>query len=424
MATALKAGAALASAKIDPATYSTRAYRAGREFLVRIEALVPRLASRAAEAEALGRVPDASIEDLREAGMYRALVPLDRGGLEMDPASFMEAVVKVSEACPSAGWVGGFFGVHAWQIALCPPEMQDDFWRNGPDARAASSYSPTGKVRSVAGGFILSGTWAFCSGIDHADWIILGGVVADGPHEPEARSFVVPRSDYTIVPDSWNVAGLRGSGSKAITLDEVFVPLGHTHLVLDAYRGTDPGLAINEGPLYRVPWLSIFYSAIGTCALGAALGGLNWFVGDARTRVSPLSGMPAAANPFMHVRLANGLASAQTVRDRTLATWRAMYDTLCQGEPLSRVDRLKSRFEFADATATGYQALSEVYETAGGGAISSAKPLQRYMRDLMAMRNHPTATREVFASLYVQALLDIPPPPFDKSTMGALAIHG
>jgi 3-hydroxy-9,10-secoandrosta-1,3,5(10)-triene-9,17-dione monooxygenase len=408
---------------VELCPYSERAYAAGRELVARVEEILPRLAARAAEAEALGRVPDASIEDMRAVGMYRALVPRERGGLEIDPASFMEAVIAIATACPSAGWVGAFFGVHAWQIALLPPTMQDEFWADGVDVRAASSYSPTGKVTSVEGGFRLDGTWAFCSGIDHADWIILGGVVKDDPDGPEFRSFVVPRADWTVVPDSWNVAGLRGSGSKAITLKSVFVPEHRTHRVSDAQRGTDPGLAVNPGALYRVPWLTIFYSAISSTAVGAALGGLAWFVEDAKTRVSPLSGQPAAANPFLHLRIANGLSSAEAMRDRSLARWRQIFDTLCRGEALSRVERTKSRFEFADVTASSYLALSEVYETAGGGAIAASKPLQRVFRDLMAMRNHPTATRELFASVYVQSLLDLPPPPFDKSAMGSLAFH-
>ena len=408
---------------IEMCPYSERAYAAGREFLAGIDAILPRLAARAGEAEELGRVPDASIEDMRAAGMYRALAPRDRGGLEIDPASFMDAVMRIGGACPSSAWVGAFFGVHAWQIALLPAAMQDEFWAPGPDIRAASSYSPTGKVTSVPGGFRLDGTWAFCSGIDHADWIILGGVVTDDGEGAEFRSFVVPRSDFAILPDSWNVAGLKGSGSKAIRLDGVFVPEHRTHRVSDAQQGTDPGLAINPGALYRVPWLTIFYSAISSTAVGAALGGIDWFIEDAKTRISPLSGQPAAANPFLHVRIANALSSAEAMRDRSLSRWRELFDTLCRGEGLSRIERTKTRFEFADVTANSYLALSEVYETAGGGAIAASKPLQRIFRDLMAMRNHPTATREVFASVFTQALLDLPPPPFDKSSMGSLAFH-
>ena len=133
----------------------------------------------------------------------------------MAPACFFEGVMKIAGAESSAGWIGGQLNVHSFEIALMDKRLQDEFWQDGPDTRASSSYAPTGKWTEVEGGYILTGTWGFSSGVDHADWVILGG---------GDRNFVIPRSDFSVAQDSWDVSGLKGTGSKSVTVVDAFVP--------------------------------------------------------------------------------------------------------------------------------------------------------------------------------------------------------
>jgi 3-hydroxy-9,10-secoandrosta-1,3,5(10)-triene-9,17-dione monooxygenase len=388
-----------------------------------MEPILAELTVRAAEAETLGRMPDASMAAMTAAGVFRALTPRRWGGLEVDPAAFYEMTMKVASACGSSGWVAGLVSVHSWQIALMDERMQEEFWGGGPDACASSSYMPVGKVTSVPGGFRLSGRWGFSSGIDHSDWALLGSVVRDaGP--PEFRTFVVPQRDLTIDHDSWNVSGLKGTGSKALIVDDAFVPEYRTHRLSDVWRGTNPGYTTNDGALYRLSWMSVFYSAISAAAVGAASGGLQAFLEDAKTRVSPNTGAAAADNAFLHVRLANALGRIESVRRRLLGDWSELFDLACRGEAPSRRDWARNRFWGADTTSESFQALSEVFEVAGGSGIYADRPVQRFFRDLMAMRNHPTATRERFAQIYVAYEMGLKLPPFDASTMATLAVHG
>lgn len=403
--------------------YRESCYSAGRWLVADMDAILPELAGRAAETEALGRMPDTSMATMIAAGVFRSLTPRRWGGLEVDPASFFEMTMKVASACGSSGWTAGLVGVHSWQIALMDEHMQAEFWADGPDTRGSSSYMPVGKVKSVSGGFYLNGRWSFSSGIDHSDWALLGSVVRDdGP--PEFRTFVVPKRDFAIDHDSWRVSGLKGTGSKALIVDNAFVPDYRTHRLTDVHAGTNPGFDGNDGALYRLSWMSIFYSAISAAAVGAASGGLQSFLEDAKTRVSPNTGAAAADNVFLHLRLANALSRVDSARRRLLGDWSDLFDTVCRGEQPSRRDWARNRFWGADTTAESYQALSEVFEAAGGGGIYSDRPLQRFFRDLMAMRNHPTAMKERFAQIYVAYELGQKLPPFDASTMATLAVHG
>lgn len=368
---------------------------------------------------------DSSIAEMTKVGVFRAVVPLQWGGLEMDPASFFEGLCKLSSACSSTGWVGGQLNVHSWQIALMDERMQAEFWAPGPDTRASSAYAPTGTVKSTDGGFLLSGRWNFSSGVDHSDWAILGGVVRDAPDSAaETRSFVVPKTDFVIDHDSWNVAGLKGTGSKSIVLKDAFVPEYRTHRITDEYADTNPGYAVNDRPLYRVGRMGIFWSTICCSAIGTAMGGLDAFVQETKTRISRLgTGNPVNLNPFMHLNLVNALTAVDSVRRRISTTWNHNFDVVCRGERLSRLDRVKTRFEAADANATCFEAFALIHPFAGASSAMLKSPAQLFFRDLMAMRNHGTAAREQLASIYAQALLGIPPPPFDPADAHGLLYH-
>ncbi len=420
----MNASPPLPLAPVDEA-YRERARTNGSRFLDAVDAILPGIAAKRFETEAANQVLGTSIAAMTEAGVFRALTPARWGGLEMEPAAFLEGMVRVGSACSSTGWVGGQLNVHSWQIALMDERMQAEFWADGPDARASSAYAPSGTVECVPGGFRLTGRWSFSSGVDHSAWAIVGGIVKDGPDGvPEARSFVIPSRDFVIDQGSWNVAGLKGTGSKSIMLANAFVPDYRTHRIVDEYNETSPGHVLNPGPLYRVGRFTIFWSTMSCPAIGTLAAALEGFVSDARTRHGALgTGSAVAANPYMHLALVKAIGAVESVRRRLSTTWTHNFDVVCRGEPLSRTDRTRTRYEAADANASCFEAFMALHPFAGAGSVLSSHPAQLFFRDLMGMRNHGTAAREQFASIHAQTLLDIPPPPFDPAELKSLLHH-
>ena len=112
----------------------------------------PELAAAAAEADELRRLSDSTWKVLLEGGFLRALQPARLGGGEVAFLEFIDAVIELSAASPSAGWVAGVIGVHPWQLALFPDEAQQEMWGDDPTTMHSSSYNPTGKAESVDGG--------------------------------------------------------------------------------------------------------------------------------------------------------------------------------------------------------------------------------------------------------------------------------
>ncbi|WP_183034881.1 acyl-CoA dehydrogenase [Cupriavidus sp. UME77] len=402
-----------AATAIDRAAYRERAYAAGREFLTAVDKITPDIRSRRAESERLGKVPDSSVAAMVEAGVFRTFTPRQYGGLELDPASFFEGVMKIAEADSSAAWIAGQLNVHSFEIALMDERMQDEFWAEGPDTRASSSYAPIGKVRTVEGGYVLSGTWTFSSGVDHAQWVILGG---------GDRSFVVPVSDLTIDHNSWDVQGLKGTGSKAVTLNDVFVPEYRTHKFVDTYNDANPGWAVNDRPLYRLSFMGIFNSTPTNTVIGTASEGINSFIEHSKVRLTRQgTGAPIANNPFLHLKLADALTKVNDVRRRHLANWRDLFDQACRGEESTPLERMRVRFESADANATCFDAIHDIWPIAGAAASATSNHLQQVFRDLMAARNHGSAGRELAAGMYIKTMFDMPAPPF--TDMGSLAYY-
>ena len=386
-----------------------------KQFLAGIAALLSEIRARAGETERLGSVPDDIIQALTNADVFRAVQPRQWGGLELDHATFYEGMALLASACGSTGWVASVVGVHPWQIALFADEAQRDVWRDDPDARASSALAPTGSVRQVDGGFHLSGRWPFSSGVDHCGWALLGGVIPDQGNGAEFRTFLVPRQDFSIDHDSWQVTGLSGTGSKDVVVPGAFVPEHRTHSVVDVYHGRDPGFAVNDRPYFRLPWRLVFGYTIAAPAIGAALGAVDAFIENNRARVSAYGGAPVARDPAVNRPLARALIATDTARTRLAATWTELRSILEAGQAIPYERRVQALYEAALAHHGCTDAICDLMAVNGGRTMRADGTLQRLFRDLLAMRNHPAANLEFSGNLYAQAKLGVEPPPFVPS---------
>lgn len=405
------AGAAAAAAD----HYRARALAAGRRYLQQVDAILPTLRAGREQSEHDGVVPQRSVDAMAAAGVFRAFTPLQYGGLELSPADFFDGIIRMAQADSAAAWIAGQITCHSLEVASMSPRMQDDFWGvHGPDARASSSFAPLGQAHAVEGGYMLDGTWTFSSGVDHAHFVVLGGA---------ERNYLVPTSDMHIDHHSWDVQGLRGTGSKAVTLRQVFVPAHRVHHLVDVVEDRVAGLEVNDRPLYRgVSWFAVFNSTATNTVIGIALEGLRVFVEQSRNRMTKQgTGVPILNNPFLHLKLADALTRVNGVRERHLRNWRELFDKACRGEPVTTLEKMRVRFESADANGTCFDAFHDIWPVAGAAASASANPLQQAFRDLMAARNHGSGGREMAASSYVRELFGMPAPEFKVIDFAAAA---
>ncbi|WP_322996917.1 acyl-CoA dehydrogenase family protein [Castellaniella sp.] len=226
--------------------------------LDRIRAILPDIAARADQAEKERQVPAENIRLLKQTGMHRAFQPRHYGGLEMSLPDFAQCVVALSGACGGTSWAFSLLCTHSHQLAMFSKQLQDEVWGQNPDATASSSIAPFGRTEEVEGGILFSGEMGWSSGCDHADWAIVGFNRFDANGEKVYCFAVVPRQDYTI-RDDWYAMGMRGSGSKTLILDKVFVPEHRIQAAKGMMEGQSAGFrSVSRQPDFLYPISPVF----------------------------------------------------------------------------------------------------------------------------------------------------------------------
>jgi 3-hydroxy-9,10-secoandrosta-1,3,5(10)-triene-9,17-dione monooxygenase len=360
-----------------------------RDVLDGVRDLLPQLRERAGECERRRVVPAESVEELASTGFFRVLQPRRYDGLEADPLTFYDGVRLIASADASTGWIASVLTVHAWQLALFPEAAQEAVWGSDTGTLVSSSYAPTGRAAAVDGGYLVSGRWSFSSGCDHATWVLLGALVT-GPDGQvvDFRTFLLPRDRYEIV-DAWDTVGLAGTGSHDIQVDGAFVPDDFTLSMTDTGRCQGPGQALNDGPLYRLPFHSLFTSAITTPIIGMAYGAYAEHVAAQRTRVrAAYVGERAVDDPFLNVRIARAASEVDAAWALLTSNIRELQAHVERDEPIPLQLRVKVRRDQVTGTERAIEAIDLLFESAGARALDRGCHLQRVWRDAHAGRVH------------------------------------
>ena len=359
------------------------------ELVQKARDLAPILAARAAEADALRRLPDATIAEFKEAGFFRMLQPSRWGGLEVDPKVFFDVQMTIAAACPSSAWVLGVVAVHNWQVALFAEKAQEEVWGKDASTLVSSSYAPTGKITRAEGGYRVSGRWSFSSGCDHCQWVFLGGFVPpDGDQKhPDMRTFLLPRSDY-VIDDTWHVAGLKATGSKDIVVENAFVPEHRTHRIMDGFFRKSPGNLVNPAPLFKLPFGQIFTRSVSTSAIGAAQGALDAYCDIAAKRIAAGDGSKVADDPSTQTVAARAAALIDEARTTLFRNFDELMDYARSGEEMPIERRIQFRFDSSNAVVKCVEAVDGLFTASGGRAIFLNSPMLRYFLDVHAARAH------------------------------------
>lgn len=351
--------------------------------------VLPAVAAGAEAADETGRVPAATVNALRTAGVFRMLQPARFGGAETDPVRFFRAVRELATRCASTGWLASVLGVHPWQLALFPERAQREVWDDDPDALAASSYAPAGRLEPDDEGYRLTGRWRFSSGCEHAAWLLLGAyVVGPGGRPVDIRTVLVPAEQVRIVPE-WDAVGLRGTASNGIAVEDLLVPAHRSIRNYEQAQLRGPGQRVNRGALYRMPFATLFTTAVTAPLIGAARGAYRHCGRSAqeRSRLS-LGGQRFAEDPFAQAavgRAGSEIAAAELQTDHNIGEVR---DLARKRAEIPMPLRLRARRDQVRSTERAREAIALLYRTAGGAALQRGNPVERAWRDVHAGSTH------------------------------------
>jgi 3-hydroxy-9,10-secoandrosta-1,3,5(10)-triene-9,17-dione monooxygenase len=380
------------------------------QLVARATCLVPTLRDRVAEAEQLRRLPDATVAELRAAGLFKVLQPRRCGGFEMSLHTHIDTVAEIARGCGSTAWCMGVIHAHSWLVGSFPHQAQAESYGANPDAIICAVIAPRGKARAVVGGYRLNGFWPFASGCQHADWLLLGSEIADeGGTVVDAAELLVPAGDI-VIRDDWNVVGLRGTGSCSIVANDVFVPK-HRYLSLPGIiAGEAPDAAARDTSLYKGAVVPVVVLAITPAALGMAEAALAAFTERLPGReIAYTEHEIQIDSPTTHRQVADAATRIHVAR---LLLHRCADDieaAAARGEIMEFTARARVRMDCAHAVRQCMEAVEILYLASGGSGIAETNPVQRAWRDLHAVNMHGALTLETNQVMYGRILLGLKP---------------
>jgi len=375
---------------------STAAPPTSETLVGRARALVPALSERALEAEALRRIPDASVADIRAAQLTRTLRPAHYGGFEQDYRTFGHVVSEIARGCASTGWCSASWLSQAWSLTRYPVEAQDEVCLADPDAFIGSTAVPSANIERVAGGWRVNGRWSFASGVHGAGWMMCGALTAS----KELRYCLIPTSDLELL-DTWNAVGLRATGSTDTVAHNVFIP-DHRCIDSTTYVIKPASAPFVLGPMRNHSLsLMVNVSIFSSAAIGNARAFIEAFASGAADRVITYAQVRQAEFPGTQHRFGE---SALEV-DLAAMLLERCYDDLDTYEHdgrIPRTTRARMRRDSSFAVNLAYRAIDRLFQVSGAHALSSEGELQRRWRDAHAIASQPNFNFDLEAETWAK----------------------
>jgi indole-3-acetate monooxygenase len=342
------------------------------------------------------------VRALADAGLFHMLLPRSIGGGELSLPSCLEVLEAVAQADGSTGWCLGQNSMSASQVA---PYLDHAVLRaifsqaDGTGAILSNGTGGNGRAVAVDGGYRLSGSWSFASGVMHATWVKAACPAYDAAGEPirlpdgthRQMTMLLPRAQATIV-DDWFVGGLRGTGSNTIKVEDVFIPRQHA-----VSLSHDP--KHERGPLYAVPWIAFACSGFSSVALGIARGALNAFIALASDKTPRALRSTLRENAVIQAQVAQCEARLRAARAFLFEQAHAMWTIVERGEDLPRDVRALLRLAATSGSHTAADVVRTVYHAAGATAVFESNAFERRFRDVHAVTQQIQSSQHHFETV-------------------------
>jgi alkylation response protein AidB-like acyl-CoA dehydrogenase len=350
---------------------------------------IAELATRhASESEAARTLCPPLLEALKATDLLRLWVPAELGGLQATPALGMEAMERIAAADGSTAWTLGIAtGCNGIASPRLEPDLSKQLFLEEPAFIMAGSASPGGHAEPIDGGYRVSGRWHYASGGPHAD-AFFGEcfLVVDGKQQmtraglPDTRAMLFAPDQVELL-DTWNAAGMRGTGSHDFTVEGLFVPEGRSFSV---WKKPHP----YSGTLFRYPIGSLLAFNLAGIPLGLGRGAIDAFVELARDKVPTGYRVPLAEREPVQAKVAEAESLVRSARAFLMQTAHETWQTLDRGGELDIEQRALVRMATSYGAESCSRAVDLMFHAAGMSGVQSGHPLDRAFRDIHVARQH------------------------------------
>jgi alkylation response protein AidB-like acyl-CoA dehydrogenase len=383
--------------------------RSSSELVSAAEAIADRLQANAAESESQRQVARSSVDAMARAGLWSVLTPRTHGGSEAGLLAQVDTLLVTAAADPAAGWVQMVSNAHCWMAGNFPGECQEEVFAGGPEIRVPGTLAAQGKATRVDGGWRLNGRWQFASGVDHGDWVMIGAVADRLPESTDRALHIITPKAEVVVDDTWYTLGLRGTGSKDLVAEDVFVPAHRsipTRLLFDGYSlyGEHHATHFN-----RVPVVVCLSVQLAAAVIGIGRGGLQLHVERTATRREVYTGKSKAENAGTQMRVAESTTELTAATMLVRAAAERCDEVGRTGERLSLIERAELKWHAAYAVELARRASDRIFAGAGAHGIYDDSALQGRYRDINTACHHAVVDFDGNAELYGRTRLGLDP---------------
>jgi alkylation response protein AidB-like acyl-CoA dehydrogenase len=348
--------------------------------------LAPLIRSSAAETDAQRELPRPLFEAMADAGLFHLALPRTLGCPEMDLPAYIEVIEEIGRADASTGWVTNQVAIFATYAARMPTAAARAIWIDPPRSVVANTPLASAQAVVVPGGYRVTGRQGFSTGCRHASWLAAHAtVIEDGrprldEGQPEMRYCFVPRAQAELL-DTWQVRGMRGTGTHHFAVHDVFVPEERS------VRSVTAPL-VEPGPLYRLPRTLVFASGDAAVALGTARSCLAAFTELATTKTP--RAMDALLRDQAMVQHDVGRAEARLRSGRAflLEAVREIWDAVVAAGEVTLDQRANLRLATTHGIRLAVEVVDLVYNMAGATAAYESSLIQRHFQDVHVMSQH------------------------------------
>lgn len=352
----------------------------------RVTALAPVISAHAARSDQQRHLAAEIASAMADAGLYRIAVPRSLGGFECHPVDQIKVIEAVSQLHGSSGWnlmIGvenmGILAAYYRRDVMKP--LYDD-----PRLIIAGTLNPLGRAERADGGYRISGRWPFASGIHNATYFWSQSIIHEGDERVKDDAgyvfceSMVPVSAVEII-DTWQVTGMRGSGSHDVVIDDLFV----ADEFITRIGRMQP---LERGTLYRLPVYSrLAYNKVGV-ATGIARAAMGHFYELAAAKKPRGSGTSLGHRADAQRAMAEAERIVGASRSYVFETVSALWDTVAQGKDPDKKQRARLQLACSGAASESVRAVELLHSAAGASVNFLTSPLEQCMRDVMVVRQH------------------------------------
>ncbi|MEC8910720.1 MAG: acyl-CoA dehydrogenase family protein [Chloroflexota bacterium] len=366
--------------------------------LERASNIGPLLKRNVAEGERIRRLPQESFDALSDSGLLTMLSPRSLGGLETDPVSYAKVIEEVSRFDPAAAWTLTNPELWAFFCSRLPDEGAVDLLGEDPRALFAASITPPMTAKPVKGGFQISGPGRFASNCHHAKWIAVSCQIDDGATTPNLIWAYLTIDECQIL-DTWDVLGMRATGSDDIQVDGAFVPTRHTFPFTPAFT-LGPKF---QGPLYRFSFIGMVAAALTSVMIGISQLAIDEAAKLAKGKTATGSSSALWLNPAAQSQIGRAEASIRAARALLDQTLDDVWQWVVSGKEVTVQQRANLLLAATNASENSVRVVEQMHSLAGTTGIYNGNAIGRCFQDIQVAKQHRfyTGSRyETFGRMY------------------------